>query len=230
MVNMTVRHTITNAGFASAPMGEVDFKRVQQYYDDVADIRNPIPGTIIPANPDTISGSARPAFQFYDVPNHTAVFTNLQTYYLQLADNVSQIPAMLSGVPVGSGAMRTFRGMMQYQANSMRVIQSAFDNIDRDVLEPIGDYYLDEGFRSGEFKGDSRAIAFGLGGLLREELDAQKAGENLQLITQLAGSVPQYVPPGALEWVIKELLGNSGIPETALDMAEGGGLPPTPVV
>ena len=230
MVNMAVRHTITNAGFASAPMGEADYKRVAQFYDDPGDIKQPMPGTIIPVNPDLISGSARPAFQFYDVPNHTAQFTNLQTYFLQLADNVSQIPAMLSGVPVGSGAMRTFRGMMQYQANSMRVIQAAFDNIDQDVLEPIGDYYLDKGLKSKEFTGDSRAIAFGLGGLLREELDAQKAGENLQLITQLAGAVPQMVPPGALEWVIRELLGNSGIPEAALNMGGGAGLPPTPVV
>ena len=211
LANMSIRNLVVNAGYASGPVGEYDVSRLKHTDEPEINGQIVVPGRMIPVSPDSM-GNNRNVYNFSEIPNHTGQYSNLLTLFLQMADNVSQIPASLSGTPVGTGANRTFRGMMQLQKNSMRVIESAFDNVDTHVLEPIGQYFTHKGLLAGKFRGDSKAKVHGIGGVLRDEIKMQMASENLQLVAQLASVAPDKIPPGTMEYLFNEILSASNIP------------------
>ena len=220
----SVRATIVNMGYSSAPTGEVDVARVQRYMTE-GDIGSVIPGTMMPVEPDIVGGG-RQAYNFYTLPNHTASFANMQNFYMEQADRHSGLPAMLHGQPIGTGANRTFRGMMALYSNAMKGVQSAFMNIDDDILTPVGENLRYVLHKEHKFKGDSNVQITGLAGLLKEQIRQQTAMDNLQMITQIAASAPDTLPGATLEWAVGEVLRTSGVPDDVLDSPKQQPAPP----
>ena len=226
----SLRNMMQNAGASSMPMGEVDYTRIARYLAP-GSVGSVMANTIMPVDPDPVGGG-RPAHMFHTVPSQVQALTGLIQFFDQMADEFSGLPAALSGQPIGTGANRTFRGMTQLQGNAMKLIQSAFLNIDRDVFNPLIQTYHFVNAKKHNFRGDAIVEGSGVAGLLREELARQQAGENLQIIAQLSASAPQVVPQGVMPHAVMELLKSMQLPDNVLEsplpqpQAAGGQEPP----
>ena len=206
-----MRGMLENIGFSSAPMGEVDFARVQRYMSD-DQLGELMSATVIPTDPD-MSGGGRPAHYFHNVPNISGQLVNVMQYFTDLADRHTGIPAAMSGQPVGTGVNRTFRGIMALYGNALKGVQSALINMDKELFEPLGQAYFNYNMKYHDdprVKGDSMVRARGTEGLLQKEIARQGSIEQLQLIAQL--SQTGQVDPKVMRWAINKALESSGVP------------------
>ena len=181
-----LRGLFNNFGRTLAPIGEVDMARIERYISDDWD-GSIVSDVLYPVDPD-ISGGGRPAHYFHNVPSIAGQALQLMDYFMNLADRVTQIPAAIHGNPVGTGANRTFRGMMALQGNMMKPIQSALTNMDLDLFKPMGTllYNLNMKYsKDPDIKGDCNVQARGAAGLLEREMQKQNALEVVQVIGQL---------------------------------------------
>lgn len=210
-----VRALIQNVGFSAVPGGEVDFSRIQRYIP-AEDIGQIYAGTVVPTDPDSLGGN-RPAHTFHNHPNLTAAFSNLMSYWMQMGDQFSGVPAALHGQPIGTGANRTFRGMMALYSNAMKGFQSGLMNLDEDILKPLGETYHYDMRNEHKFKGDARINVSGITGILKQELKKQEAMENMQVIAQIAASNPQGTPSGVVDYTSNEVLKALGVPDAAMN-------------
>lgn len=211
----TVRAMVENIGFSAVPGGEVDFSRVQRYIP-AEDIGQVYAGMVVPTDPDVVGGN-RPAHTYHNHPNLTGAFANAMSYWMQLADQFSGVPAQLHGQPIGTGANRTFRGMLALYSNAMKGFQSGLTNLDEDILTPLGNTYHYDMRKEHKFKGDARVNVSGITGILKAELRKQESLENMQIIGQVASSNPQGTPSGVLEYTTSEVLKALGVPAPALN-------------
>src|SRR5699024_11016530 len=102
------------------------------------------------------------AYKMYNIPSHTEAFMRASKFALDLADRFSLIPASMGGEPVGTGANRTFRGMVTLQQGAMKPIQATISNLDTTTFSKIGElmynynmqYHADD-----SVKGDAKVLA-----------------------------------------------------------------------
>lgn len=212
-------YLMRNAANASAPMCEADYKRIKKYLSD-EDIGLLIPGTMYMADPDNTGGS-HPAMKFFNIPSNIPAYSQLMEMFMQLADRVTNIPAALHGEAVGSGAMRTFRGMSLLQGNATKALHAAVDNISNGVFDPMGHYLYDLNMiyaKDASVKGDAQIVTKGAEGILQREMEKQSSFEILQLMgsvgAQLGGMI--NVAP-VIAWSIEKLLGAMEVPDEVLD-------------
>lgn len=214
------RGLIENIGFSAAPIGEVDYTRIQRYMSD-EQLGELMSATVIPTDPD-MTGGGRPAHYFHNVPNISGQLIGVMQYFTELADRHTGIPAAMSGQPVGTGANRTFRGIMALYGNALKGVQSAMINLDRELFEPLGKSYFAYNMRYSKdplIKGDAMVRARGTEGLLQKEIDKQNSLENLQMIAQL--SQTGQVDPKVLNWAVTKALETSGVPLDELGVSVG---------
>jgi hypothetical protein len=112
-----LRGTLENVSYSVAPLGEVNFRRIQRYMAE-DQIGNVMAGTMVPVDPDPASGG-RPAHYFHTVPNVTGQCMQLMQFFIDMADRWTGLPAALSGQPIGTGVNRTFRGIMALYGNAL---------------------------------------------------------------------------------------------------------------
>lgn len=216
-------YLMRNAANASAPICEADYRRVTKYLssDDLGKI---IPGTMYLTDSDGTSGN-NAALKFTNIPSNLQGYEQLLNMFMQLADRVTNIPASLHGEAVGSGAMRTFRGMSMLQGNATKALHAAVGNIASGVFNDLGELLYNMNMLYSEdaaVKGDSKIITKGAEGILAKELDKQSAMEILQVIAQ-TGSAMQGAGLNlgpVLGWSFKKLFGAMGIPDDVLKMME----------
>jgi hypothetical protein len=188
-----LRGTLENVSYSVAPLGEVDYRRIQRYMAE-DQIGNVMAGTVVPVDPDPANGG-RPAHYFHTVPNITQQTANLMQFFIDMADRWTGLPAALSGQPVGTGVNRTFRGIMALYGNALKGVQSALTNLDIDLFERLGNAYFSFNMKydpDPDIKGDAKVKARGTSGLLEKEVAKQNAQDTLQFIAQLAqtGDIP----------------------------------------
>lgn len=212
-------YLMRNAANASAPMCEADYRRIKKYLAD-EDIGTLVPGTMYLAEPDA-SGGSQPAMKFFNIPANIPAYSQLMEMFMQLADRVTNIPAALHGEAVGSGAMRTFRGMSLLQGNATKALHAAVDNISNGVFDPLGRHLYDLNMlyaKDVSVKGDAQIVTKGAEGILQKELDKQSSFEILNLMgsvgAQLGGMI--NVAP-VIAWAMKKLLGSMDLPDDVLD-------------
>lgn len=213
-----LRYLMINAYNASGPITEADYTRLAKYMSN-EDINKIVPNTIYLASADV--PTSNPALRFYTVPSAMPQYQQLMSYFMDLADRVTNIPAALHGTAVGSGANRTFRGAAMLQGNAVKAIQASVANIDEYVFKPMGELlynynmvYSDDS----SVKGDCRISACGATGLMQREINRQNSYEILQLVGS-AGQQIMQMPKGTeiITWALKNVLGNMGIPKDLLD-------------
>jgi len=212
-------YLMRNAANASAPMCEADYRRIKKYLSD-EDIGMIVPGTMYMADPDGTGGS-NPAMKFFNIPSNIPAYSQLMEMFMQLADRVTNIPAALHGEAVGSGAMRTFRGMSLLQGNATKALHAAVDNISNGVFDPLGHYLYDLNMiyaKDPSVKGDAQIVTKGSEGILQKEMEKQSSMEILQLMgavgAQLGGMM--NIAP-VIAWSIEKLLGAMEVPDEIID-------------
>lgn len=210
-------YLMRNAANSSAPMCEADYRRISKYMSD-EDLARPVPGTMYLSDSDP--GSQAAALKFFNIPSNIPAYSQLMEMFNQLADRVTNIPAALHGEAVGSGAMRTFRGMSLLQGNATRALRSAVTNIDSGVFEPLGQllYSINMLYAADpSVKGDVQIVTKGAEGLLQKETEKQSALELLQVIGAVGGTLGQAVNMApVVGWAMNRLFGSMGIPDDVL--------------
>lgn len=235
-------YLMRNAANASAPLCEADYSRIQAHLSD-SDLGNVVPGLMYMVDSDATHGS-NPALKFFNIPSNIPAYVQLMEMFMQLADRITNIPAALHGEAVGSGAMRTFRGMSLLQNNATKAFHSAVDNIASGVFRPCGGllYNLNMLYSADlAVKGDSQIITKGAEGILQKEMERQSAMEILQVVGAAGAQLGQVVNVApVLAWSLQKLMGAMGVPDDLIDKmqqppavpmfggASGGGPNPNP--
>lgn len=211
-------YLMRNAANASAPLCEADYKRLSEFMTD-NDLGNVVPGMMYLVNSDA-TNSNQPAMRFFNVPSNIAAYAQLMEMFMQLADRVTNIPASLHGEAVGSGAMRTFRGMNMLQGNATKALHASVDNISNGVFAPLGTllYNINMLYSSdAAVKGDSHIVTRGAEGLLQKEMEKQSAMEILQIVGSVGaqlGNLVNIAP--VVSWGIKKLVSSLGVPDDVM--------------
>lgn len=211
-------YLMRNAANASAPLCEADYRRIRKYMgeDELGSI---VPGSMYLVDGD-FSNSNTPAFRFTNIPANMPAYSQLMEMFMQLADRVTNIPAALHGEAVGSGAMRTFRGMSMLQGNAVKALHAAVENIADGVFRPFGELLYNTNMiyaKDVDVKGDSQIITKGADGLLKKEMERQSAMEILQVVGAAAGSMGQMLNLApVLAWSLEKLLAAMGVPDAVL--------------
>lgn len=219
-----LRYLMRNAANASAPLCEADYRRLSKYMSD-EDLGNVVPGSMYLADSDA-STNGKPAMSFFNIPSNMTAYTQLLEMFMQLADRVTNIPAALHGEAVGSGAMRTFRGMSMLQGNATKALHAAVTNISNGIFEPLGTtlYNLNMVYSEDvSVKGDSQIIPKGAEGILAKEMERQNAQEIISMIAQAGAQIAQAgglnITP-VLGWSLKKLFGAMNIPDDIIAQME----------
>lgn len=212
-------YLMRNAANSSAPLCEADYKRISEYLTE-NDLGNVVPGMMYMVNSD-VTNSNQPALRFFNVPSNIPAYAQLMEMFMQLADRITNIPASLHGEAVGSGAMRTFRGMNLLQGNATKALHASVDNISNGVFDPLGHLLYNINMLYAEdpaVKGDSHIVTRGAEGLLQKEMEKQSAMEILQLVGSVGAQLGDMVNIApVVGWSIKKLVGSMGVPDDIID-------------
>lgn len=210
-----LRYLISNAANVSGPVVEADYTRLSKYMSD-DDLARIVPNSVYLASSD-VPNNNTPALRFYVPPSVMPQYQVMLSYFMDLADRVTNIPAALHGTAVGSGANRTFRGAAMLQGNAVKAIQAAVANIDQYVFSPMGQllYNYNMVYSADQsIKGDCKISACGATGLMQREINRQNSYEILQMISS-AGQQLSQIPWGAdvIRWALKNVMQNMGVPK-----------------
>lgn len=211
-------YLMRNAMNASAPLCEADYKRLAKYMTD-SDLGNVVPGMMYLADADA-SNSGKPALQFTNIPSNMPAYLQIMEMFMQAADRFTNIPAALHGEAVGSGALRTFRGLSLLQGNATKAFTAAIGNMSDGIFAPLGVnlYNINMLYSSDpDVKGDAQIVPKGAEGILQKEMQRQDAQELLMTFGQLAQGLGQYLNLApVIAWGVKELVGTYSVPEDVL--------------
>lgn len=219
----SLQYLMRNASFASAPIAEADYARLAKYLGE-QELGVLTPGAMYLV--DSNAANARePAIRFNTIPSNLPGYAQLLEMFMQLADKVTNIPAALHGEAVGSGAMRTFRGMSLLQGNATKALTASAGHISEGVFDPLGHLLYDTNMifaSDADVKGDSQIVTKGAEGLLQREMEKQSAMEILQVLGAAASGIGQMVNLGpAIQWSLDKLLGSMGVPSSITEQMKG---------
>lgn len=209
----TLRWAMRNGANSIEPITELTFSRVAKFLAE-EDLGSVTPGQMF-LSEEGLSGGNTPALRFHDIPSNMNSYLSALQYFEQLAHYVTDIPAQLHGTAVGSGAMRTFRGMATLQQNALKSIQAAVDNLDRGWFKPCGELMFNYNMlyeKDDSIKGDCRIQSQGVKGMVQRELNRNNAMETLQLLGPIAGQVGPLAPQ-VLAWAVNTLFETMGVPQ-----------------
>ena len=214
-----LRYLLRNSQFASAPMCEADYTRIARYMGE-NDLGNIVPGLMYLTDSNVSSGNT-PALKFFNIPSNLPGYVQLLEMFMQLADRVTNIPAQLHGEAVGSGAMRTFRGMSALQGNATKALHAAVDNMTYGIFSQLGELLYNTNLLyspDAEVKGDTQIMVKGAEGMLHKEMEKQSAMEILQVIGAVGSQLGQSLNLApVIGWSIKKLMGSMDVPDDIIN-------------
>lgn len=213
----SLTYLMRNAANASAPICEADYRRIAKFLGD-DEMGTVVPGSMYMTDSDI--GGSQPAMRFYSVPSNIPAYAQLLELFMSLADRITNIPAALHGEAVGSGAMRTFRGMSLLQGNATKALHAAVNNIANGVFTPLGQLMYQMNMLccdDSSVKGDSFIVTKGAEGILQKEIEKQTAMELLQIMGAVGSQLGQSanVAP-VISWGMQKLLGGMGVPDDVI--------------
>lgn len=203
---------VRNAAFTSRPTGEWDIGRMTEFYPQ-EDLQKLGAGQLYFASPDITGkqGGHSPALTLWNIPNYSAQFQNLVTFYMDLIDMLSMVPKIGSGDMRGMATLgRSFRGIAMVQAAESKSTKAALDNFDRDIQEPLFLAMYNEEMadpKNADIRGDIRVKTRGTSGYTVKEAQASARQEALQYLAPYA----QQIPPEILQDMLKAVMTDSGI-------------------
>jgi len=219
------RYMLRNVANASEPIVEADHARLSPFMSD-EDLTSLVPGSFYLAKNDGVTNA--PALRLTTIPSVIGEYANILQYLMELGHLVTNIPAALHGMPVGTGMNRTFRGAALLQGNAVKSITAAVNNIDETVLGPLGTLLFNWNMlyeKDLDIRGDSNIVAQGVQGLLSRELDKTKAEDVLQFVAAAGPNIGSMAAP-LYAWSVAKILRTMGVPEYLLEGNVVGGSQP----
>lgn len=125
-----------------------------------------------------------PAVNFYQPNMHTQELINAWQFFAKVLDEMT-VPAYAQGASQSGVTAGTATVFTQLLAAASRSIKAVVANIDDDIITPYIQMCYDFNMKFSEddsIKGDARAVAKGVSGLLAKEQQAQRKVEYLQVI------------------------------------------------
>jgi hypothetical protein len=212
--NSFIRAAIKNAQFSSGPFGEVNVERLGDD-EKPSEVQ---PYKLYHVTPDLSGmGGATSAFTFHEIPNHVNNLLEGAAYFYKLADDISGIPAYVTGLPQLQGGGRTLGGLSILMGNAAKGIKNVALHIDKDIIEQIVTLYYNYNMLTSDdpdIKADVKILARGASGLLQRELAQSKMTDILTLLTPYAQMQPNpngLIPADLLQHVITEVLKSTGM-------------------
>lgn len=106
------------------------------------------------------------------------------------------------------------------QGNAVKAIQTAVNNIDQFVFNPMGQMLYNYNMiysKDESIKGDCKIVTQGAIGLMQKEINRQNSYEILQLVAS-AGQQLAQMPNGmeVVNWALRNVLENMGVPKDIL--------------
>lgn len=210
----TLRWAMRNGANSIEPITELTFSRVAKFLAE-EDLGTVAPGQMFLSEESMVGGNA-PALRFHDIPSNMNSYLSALQYFEQLAHYVTDIPAQLHGTAVGSGALRTFRGMAALQQNALKSIQAAVDNLDRGWFKPCGELMFNYNMLyedDDSIKGDCQIQSQGAKGMVQRELDRNNAMETLQLLGPIAGQMDPALVQETMAWSLNTIFDAMRLPQ-----------------
>jgi hypothetical protein len=196
LITATASALVRNLAYSSGPIGEVEMDRVQDG-DDPAMV---MPGMLRVVSKDKMHGS--PAYKFHTVPSLSGELMALLKEFQEYAFTVLGIPRVAFGGPQGLGTIgRTSSGVAALLNQSSNTLYHAMEAIERGVIEPLVQSFIDREMIYGtdlSVKGDLRAYAVGVSGIVEKEAKSDK----LQWALQSLAPLMQVTDPASGKTVI----------------------------
>ncbi|NML34526.1 portal protein [Paraburkholderia antibiotica] len=228
--NGAARSMVKNMAHAAGPMVEIDSDRLDESENDPEKIHAWKVYFLKSSN----SGSG-PAVRYVVAPYIAGELQNIFNEQMQLADDLSGIPAYTYGNQNVGGGGQTMGGLSLLYGGALKGIKNVIINMDRDGIEPmIQQFWAFNMLYDPDptIKADAKVVAKGAEGILQKEQAQARSIETLQTITPYAQA--GIIPMQALQALLKQWLSDQGfnvsqfMPNDELDqqVAAALGTPP----
>lgn len=215
--NSIITSLVRNLGVSSGVIGEVNLKHLDVAVDDNREqyLKAPI-NQLIPVKSTVGQGHA---YHFHTIPNLTGELMGLLTAFTNYCYEILGVPRVAFGQTEGMGAVgRTSAGVAMVMKQASGTIYDCLTNIEQTIIAPlVQDFLLDE-LLNGEdrsIKGDVKAHAVGLSGILEKESQADKLNWLLQSLTSIMAIKDEagkpIIPPEAPARVLYTMFKEAGI-------------------
>lgn len=239
----TVRALVRNMALASGVIGEVDASRVADNDDPRIMFANQL--RLVQAGRGSASTTA---YHFHDVDSHAPELMAVLDKFLALGYEILGISRVAFGSTQGLGTIgRTAGGLSLVMNQSSKVIKDALRTLERGIVEPVMQSFVDWNLMFNPdptIKGDVRAYARGVSGVMEREAQAdglQWALQSIVPLTQAPGPNGQpMIPQAAVLRLLYSLFQAKGIPTDGIlpdfDSGDaeatdaGGGVAPNPAL
>ena len=201
---------IRNAAYTAKPTGEMDYSRLKQFNKE-EDLKSLSIGTLLATEPDLTGkqGGFSPAIHLYDIPNHMGQYQAALTYFLELLDQLSDVPRISAGQGQGLATFgRSHRGLAMLVAGESKSVKAVLQNFDFDISEPIFLAMYNElmaDTKNPNLKGDIRCRARGTSGYVGREAKAAARQEGLQFLAPYAQEIPPELRAELLRGVLMDM-------------------------
>lgn len=217
----TIRNLIRNMAYSSAPMGEAIVKRIK----DGLPPNELVPGSIRLVEDAMLTGQSSTAYNFYQIPSLAPELTALFEKFVNYSYELLGIPRVAFGQTDNLGSIgRTSGGVSIVMNQASKAIKNAMTELESGLIEPmVNKFILFNQINSDnpEIRGDVRAYAKGVSGLIEKEGKIEDLQWGLQSIAALAGTTDpatgqSVIPPLAPARLLYEIFKLKGISTTGI--------------
>ena len=230
----SVRALVRNMSYASGVIGEVEVDRLADN-DDPRLLQANVMRLVNAAR----SGNQSTAYTFHNIDSHAGELLAVFDKFYALGYETIGIPRMAFGGTEGLGTIgRTSGGMALVMNQAAKTLKDALRSLEQKLIVPVIQGFIDWNNAEGDdpsIKGDVRAYARGVSGILERETQREKLTWALQSIAPLVSA--GVVPPAAAQRLLYALFQANGIDTAGVlpdfdmmaaigaDVGEAGGIP-----
>ena len=212
-----IRNLVRNMSYSSGPIGEVIVSRIK----DGKPPQDIEPHTIRLVEDAAFSGVSATAYNFYQVPSLSAELSALFEKFVNYSYELLGIPRVAFGQSDALGSVgRTSGGISIVMNQATKAIKNAMTELESGLIEPVvNSFILYNQLNNPDpaLRGDIRAFAKGVSGLIEQESKADDLQWALQSISAIMTGVTNpdgspVIPPMAAVRLLYEQFKVRGIP------------------
>lgn len=212
----TIRNLVRNMGYSAGPIGEVIASRIK----DGQPPQHIEPHTIRLVEDVSFAGVSPTAYNFYQVPSLSAELSALFEKFVNYSYELLGIPRVAFGQTEGIGSVgRTSGGISIVMNQATKAIKNAMTELEAGLIEPVVNrFILYNQLNNADIslRGDIRAFAKGVSGLIEKENKVDDLQWALQSVAAIMGSATNpdgspVIPPIAVVRLLYEQFRARGI-------------------
>lgn len=216
-INSYIQRLDKNVGISTNPPVFYDSNQ----FEHVKDIKLEA-GTLIPFSVDPVTGqNGRPPFYQVNFNSYSGELINLFNFFYRLTDDISGIPALLSGNSQQFGGESTFRGMKMLASSANTIVKSSFMNIDKTVIQPLIENLWRWNMLNSDddsIKADVQIVARGAAGLMQKEIADAERTEMIPIISNLlqGAGLDEQTTQQIIQTLLYQTMQSGGLPADKL--------------